>query len=621
MKNIEDFLKENLRSDVHIDKRFYDNLQEELHVEAINKFSGLSSMDEEKNNKKINFFYSFLRKKSWFIFLAVGVFVAFIIGGGYYLKEAGLINFPKNEITNSNVQFARLYVNSGYVLLTRNGEDQRINNDFDLLSGDILTTSDGVIADVQTNFGRIAIDANTQIVLAENGEKIDTQIKAGTIFLSVNSNYGSEVKIIAENAEVLLDSGSTLVNQNSEVIALDSTFFSKLLNPVYAVYDYDDSTKVTCVAGKLKVKAQDKELEIDQGKEVVVSTSTINEITVIDKDALKDNEFITKVVKDAETTKVNTGVFGDTTAPIVTIISPEDGYVTSAGQVDIKFSSNEDGWYLNTNPWTDITAGQEITYSTSLVSGENNIQIVVKDKAYNKTVKTVKIVYNIPVNINWSADPSAQSDGVHLAWSANGTKPGVQEYKLIRDGSIYQVFSVRADTAIGANWVDSNTTNGTTYSYVVAIYENGTEVARSQEKSVVAVTQAYNPPPPNPSCSVSLWFTGYTAQTDVSDRSRFSFKNLIIKPAYAVVPSPTYKFGWSVSGDCPAYSGYKLVWNESGNPVYPGSSYNYYATTANPYQGTANLGDGTWYVRVGLYNGGSAFNYSNQLTCSGGSCW
>jgi hypothetical protein len=30
---------------------------------------------------------------------------------------------------------------------------------------------------------------------------------------------------------------------------------------------------------------------------------------------------------------------------------------------------------------------------------------------------------------------------------------------------------------------------------------------------------------------------------------------------------------------------------------------------------------GNSYVGVGLYNGGLAHDYSNQLTCSGGSCW
>jgi hypothetical protein len=241
---------------------------------------------------------------------------------------------------------------------------------------------------------------------------------------------------------------------------------------------------------------------------------------------------------------------------------------------------------------------------------------MVKDKSYNKTVKSITVNYNAPINVSWSADPVGQANGVNIAWSAYGTKPGAQIYKLIRNDAIYQSFSVRDDTAGGANWVDSNTTKGTTYSYAIAIYENGVEVARTQNKSVVAQTEG----PVQSGCSVNLYLMAYQGNMIKDEPRLFSFANLIT-PAHAVVASNNYKFGWTVSEGCSNYSGYKLVWNQSGSPVYPGSDYNYISDVSKKYGVLSLPSSGNSYVRVGLYNGAPAHSYSNQLTCGGGSCW
>lgn len=623
MENIENILKENLRSNVHIDKRFSEELGAKLKLEALNKFIVHSEMNESSNNlvkaKPI-----FL--KPWFMLsvaalVLIAVTTTVLVTSGFNPFKISDPVIVKNDV--SEIRFAKLYVNSGNVNITRNGTTTSYGSDVELEAGDIITTSDNTIADVLTKYGRFAVDNNSQIIVNEIEGQLVPEVKAGNVFISLNTDNDKTVRIVTSNAEVTMDKGAALITQNSELTAYYMNFadqlFAQLVKVANAVEVKDGSTKVLCLSGDVKVKSKSGEVTLEKGKEVVVKQDVVGEVKIVEKDELKDSTLVKKVITDSKDKGIDTGVLGDMVAPEVTIIAPVDGVTVETNTIEIKFKSNEDGWYIYKGNWIEITANQEVVFTAELNGGANKVEFYVKDKAYNKTFKSINVNYNSPVSVSWSADPVGQADGVKLAWGAYGTKPGAQIFKVIRNDAIYQSFSVREDTANGANWVDGATVKGTTYSYAIAIYENGVEVARTQNKSVVAQTEAQSGGGSG-SCNVNLYLIAYQGNMIKDEPKLFSFANLV-SPAHAVVATNNYKFGWTVSEACTNYNGYKLVWNQSGNPVYPGDTYSYVSNKSQKYTVAGLSSSGNSYVRVGLYNGGPAHSYSNQLTCGGGTCW
>jgi S-layer homology domain len=82
----------------------------------------------------------------------------------------------------------------------------------------------------------------------------------------------------------------------------------------------------------------------------------------------------------------------------------------------------------------------------------------------------------------------------------------------------------------------------------------------------------------------------------------------------------------TVSWDTAGYSdqGYKVVWSKTSEPVYPNRAGDEYLYYSDPTVDSAELnafdGDGTYYVRVCEYLGGSCGLYSNEITMNlGGS--
>ncbi|MCA9332720.1 hypothetical protein KDA00_02500 [Candidatus Saccharibacteria bacterium] len=60
--------------------------------------------------------------------------------------------------------------------------------------------------------------------------------------------------------------------------------------------------------------------------------------------------------------------------------------------------------------------------------------------------------------------------------------------------------------------------------------------------------------------------------------------------------------------------GFKLVWNTTGSPTYPGSDYQYFDKSSSTGSGYVKaFTPGTYYIRVCQYLGGSCGVYSNQI--------
>ncbi len=178
-----------------------------------------------------------------------------------------------------------------------------------------------------------------------------------------------------------------------------------------------------------------------------------------------------------------------------------------------------------------------------------------------------------------------------MKWTGKNLKAGTL-FKIYRNDTLYKSYTINSKEQSNS-FLDTNTVKGKTYTYQISVYDTKTVVTTS-EKSVVAKTVEQST-----SCKISLY-----RLTTTSDQRVIS----VVTPT---IYSPNVK--WVLSGDCPEYDGYKVVWSSSPSPVYPGDSYHYYSTDST--MGTDTIPSGTWYVRVGLYKSGSIINgiYSNQL--------
>jgi len=608
ISKIEEVLKENLKSNVHIDKDFKDNLHEEILTEAQNKLINMVQMDEKSRKTKGN------PKFLW----AFGIItLVALLGVGAYLVISGGLTPASNsteiaEETNPddlNGRFGLLYVNDGSVKVIRDGNESTYSETTELFQGDQLITSEDAIADIKVNFGRIAMDANTGVTLNNLNNDASPVVDFGTIFISTSNSFNGTVNARTINADVNIESGSALVSQNSEVMtngnengSEELTWLKNLVSKAFATDGdsetiKDDSTKVISVAGIVKVVASGSEVEVENGKEVTIVNKVAGETIETSKDQFESEFYKTVILKEQAEGK-DLGVAGDMTAPVVTIVSPAEGSTVTEQSLTITFRSNENGWFINENPWRDIVTNSDNTYTVTLNPGANAIKLRVKDYSYNLTEMTLNINYQAPYSVSWT-DSVPGASGVYLAWATNGATAGSNSYVIYRNGGYYQTFPVRDETLWGANWTDSSTINGTTYTYIVKLMSGDTILAMSNEISVVAQTQGAPEPPSG--CSVNLWrISG--AQNPVMKKGSLIFKSNATYTAANVA--------WS-SSNCDTSHGYKLVWNEGGSPVYPGSSYNYYSDPATS-QGT--VPSGTWYVRVCIYNGnGTCGQYSNEL--------
>lgn len=604
---IEEILKENLRSSVHIDSAFQAKLRSEVIAKSQSNIIKSFQMETNPNSgspmpKRTNLFAKIL--------LPLLAIVAVVTVGVLLITNQN--QKPSDQIadqgTNTNpVSFARLYVLEGSVNVISKDTQTTVTSDKDLVGGDRLVVAENTIADVKTTYGRIALDAGSEIILNSLNGDVYPEVIDGVVFSSTNKDYEKAVAIKTVGADVVLEKGSALITQNGAVSTSDvSSIFDGIIGKAYAVAD--QSTKIFSISGTVKIKLGTTETVVENGKEVVIKDKKLSTPEVAPRELL-NTEFFSEVVKKESNEGKDLGTASDITPPVVTIISPAQGTTVTTDTVEIKFKSNENGWFLNENPWRDITAEQENTFSANLKAGDNKIEIQVKDKYYNRTIVYLNINYDAPFAISWNSSTAAKSNGIYLNWSATGAQAGVHSYRLYRDGSVYKTYSVKSDTEIGANMTDSNTTYGETYSYEVKLMDGDTILARSGSKSLKAINNKPQDPPASTACKLSLWKTAQASAPRVPAKN-----TSLIFGTHAVVSEHYVKVGWSVSGDCPDNNGFKLVWSKDPNPVYPGDTYAYYSNTATRSGTASGLSSGTWYIRVSLYIGGVGQYYSNQLT-------
>ena len=149
----------------------------------------------------------------------------------------------------------------------------------------------------------------------------------------------------------------------------------------------------------------------EEGKEEKIATVTSNSYT--DRDinigknyyyyitAIEDQPFRDGVHIESEPSQEIKVSTKDTTPPVITISSPEDGSETSNDSVNISGVITDDlsGVASVTLNGNSLTLNSDGSFSTtvSLTEGTNTITITATDKAGNKATKTITITYTPPV--------------------------------------------------------------------------------------------------------------------------------------------------------------------------------------------------------------------------------
>ena len=411
-------------------------------------------------------------------------------------------------------------------------------------------------------------------------------------------------------------------SDNSSHTVVSGDISAKALGTAYLYRKLDKGVEVLVYESKVLLKTGDDVKEIGTLDKGLVDDAKKVEIKDMSEEEYK-YEFATW---NQEQDKGDGFESNDNLAPTISITSPKDGAtveknsVVVSGKVmdtsDLKkvvvegkiYTGMKDGYGFNSETG-------EFKVNVSLKEGKNLVEIKAYDIYWNSSSKSINVTYTKPVveepvvtkyfyississpaaekvSLNWYMSGYTAPHGFKVVWSktANPTYPGSSYKYFSNSGTRSASFAVSPGT----------------YYFRVCVYNgNGACLNYTPNKTVtIGAATASN----DYATSISLTKVGspIMASNDYVTASYFPM----------TVASYKQKFTWSISGGG-APKGYKLVWNETGSPVYPGSSYNYYGSESTTYGYADGLISGkTYYVRACIYLGGACGAYSNQITVS-----
>lgn len=594
LKNLADKIEESFSSKVSVRNNFKKELRKNL--TAQHKSNLVKNLKMEKNTKVgLKSILASLTSKTANIAIAgAGLLVVVVAGGAWYLTN--------NPLTAQKEKFGYLSTVEGKAVITR-GEDTitvKVDSDnIELKEGDILKTEDDTIADAETIYGRVSLSSNTQVTL--DGKDGDVSLESGTVYARTKDS--KEIKINTSDGKITVENGATLTSISEETGTTAKSIAGKVAGSA--------ASKESPVPGETPASEEEAKA-VQSGMQVDIKDGVISEESEINRDDLKTPFCEHNKDKDEEQ-GYDTGTTKDLTPPELTIVSPEDKSTTEKTKTTVKAKSNEDGWANYNGKWNEIKADEDFTYEVSLKEGSNDIPVKIKDKSYNRTTKTLTVTYKSPVTINLDT-VSAISTGIYLKWSAS--KIDSSYTYLVRRSTSSTASSTQNDlvsfTASSSTkeWVDTSTVKGTTYYYhVILLGSNNLEVKRSAIKGATAINEPPPPPPPDNTCKINLW---------IASKSTSS----LLGRGLGCVNGGKVTLNWTISGDCPDFTGQKVVWSKSTDPdpVYPpttGGHANYVSKDTRSHEITG-LSEGTWKIRVGLYKNGQIVNniYSNMVTAT-----
>jgi hypothetical protein len=378
-----------------------------------------------------------------------------------------------------------------------------------------------------------------------------------------------------------------------EVKTSKSTYRS--MGTAYRTIDTPEKEGVEVYHSKVNILGvTDNSVIVEQGSRYYqidqANPDLTNKVTEIDKNAIAADSFIAwNSEEDRKEFESELGVLFDLKPPALEVSSPASGLTTNADKIDIK-GTTETGAKVLINGESVTNTDGAFAKQVSLNVGANAFKVEAEDGAGNKTVKTITVTRNAaasptppPTSANSFKLYGTKVDGgISFSWSISGydTSKG---FKLMLSTSPNPTYEGKGDKV----YIEGSSTraytwkikDGQTYNFRICTYNGSGCSVYSNNISVTAPTKPVTVSP-SPTGSVTLSAGSGSAVS------------------------------WVLSGSAP--NGYKLVWNNTGSPVYPGNSATYYEPSAT--NGSITNTPGTYYVRLCMYKDGTCPIYSNQVT-------
>lgn len=375
------------------------------------------------------------------------------------------------------------------------------------------------------------------------------------------------------------------------------------LGTAFDVMDTDEAVDVNVVENKVKVITGEDQEEVGEGESAKVDKDE-NTVDVTNMNPSELNNDWYKWNKEEDSKKTdNLGILSEYAGPELTIIAPNDGAEVGSDKVTVMGTVNDFEAKLTVNDNEVENQAGQFSYEVELAAGKNVITVIAEDAEGNRTIKEVKVYYQVAVlatPIELTAE--TQTDGVHLSWNES-TGATFQYYKVVRSETNPDLkypddgYIARKDKG-QESYVDTDASADKTYYYRVCEVMSGekvfcSNVAHMAGKEVVE---------PQPTTNTN---TGTNINTQPTPESGITLS--------ATAETDGVHLSWTVTG-LTIEHGFKVVKDASANPVFPGNDYKYIDDSPTKSY-TWPLTDGqTYHFRVCQYSElGKCLAYSNDV--------
>jgi len=516
-------------------------------------------------------------KKQITIPLIIIIVVVLIIGAGifwYYQNQDDITSF---DSSTSGKIAAILAYQQGLVEVKSGASDwQTVETDTVLHQGDSIKTGADSKAIIELENGDIfRLGYETEVFL--------TSLKSDTVTVSqlAGASYHRVVKDTSKLYKVKAD---------------DITVQS--MGTAFDVVVTDETVDVACIENKIKVLTEDEETEVAEGSSASVDKTEKNvDVSDIDESDLKNSWYVWNKEEDSKNTD-ELGIMKDLAGPTVTITSPSDGTTVAENKVTVTGTVDDFEAKLTINDHEIKNEAGQFSKEVELAVGKNIITVVASDVNNNRTIKEIKVIYQLLVAaIPLELTGETKADGVHLGWNASQVT-GFQYYKIVRSEVQAEIVDpgegYLAKLKLGEkSYTDKDVAADKTYYYrVCEVAGDGqmfcSNTINMKGKSEEPVNTNIEPEP-EPTAGSGITLTA-TAQND------------------------GIYLSWTVT-DLTIEKGFKIAKGEATNPVYPGNDYKYLSDSAKRSYTWALTDGNTYHFRVCQYNGdGQCLVYSNDVS-------
>ncbi|MBU0612531.1 FecR family protein [Patescibacteria group bacterium] len=449
-----------------------------------------------------------------------------------------------------------------------------VETDTVLHEGDAIKTSVDSKAIVELENGdAIRLGYSTEISLT-NLQKTSVKIDqvSGASYNRVAKNVSRTYQVETDNATV------------------------QALGTAFDVIKTTEQVDVSVVESKVNIITEDGKEELGEGKKATIIKDKNLEISDIDRENLTNDWYTWNKEEDSKKDD-DLGVLEAYAGPDITITSPESGATVTTSEATIVGTVSDVGASLTINETEVTNDSGSFSHVVTLSSGKNVFTIIAENSSGYKTVKEVKIIYQIAASETpIILEAETQDDGVHLSWNKS-TGSTFQFYKVVRSETnadlSYPDDGYIALKNIGEeSYTDTDVSENSTYYYRICEVMSEERIFCSNVAHMKGMETAV--PEPDPEPEVGIFLSGEAQASGIS--LEWEVKNITIT------------------------NGFKVVKSTSANPVYPGNDYKLLTDNSST-EYIWELTDGkTYHFRVCQYDGsGQCLVYSNDITVTASS--